>query len=280
MLAAALVSWLSASKLRICSNVPHNNKRHFARLAHMFTTQVTYITAGPEDADVPTPANASSSVPQASAAATKDTAAVFPHADGALSLAGPSHIIEAADAASLPPYPVLPAVSTAGADTTAVGLPTTAVDEAAVASVAPATAAEVPFRTALPSPPQNTAIRPVAPRRSAAFRHSMSAMPHKSSFMQSGISHQHPQRSHLSSFSPQNHNVGQQEETDTVKSGAMRMPRVSLSWDRKSTEGVLQRPLTAGHSKVPTALQQEQIAAQRARPQTAFTATHAWPNSR
>ena len=112
----------------------------------------------------------------------------------------------------------------------------------------------------VPSPPHIPAIRPVAPRPSSAFRHSMSAMPDKAP-----LPNLHPRSSHQLSGDDM---FMQQTSNGIAGDGSF--------WGRHD-EGTVQRPFTADQAKIPSALQEEHFGVQRHRPQTAFTAGHARP---
>ena len=134
-----------------------------------------------------------------------------------------------------------------------------AADSSCTSAFMPETAARQ-GNAVVPSPPHIPAIRPVAPRPSSAFRHSMSAMPNKAS-----LPHLHPHSGHQLSGDDM---LLQQTSNGIAGDGSF--------WGRHD-EGTVQRPFTADQAKVPSALQEEHFGVQHHRPQTAFTAGHARP---
>ncbi len=226
--------------------------------------------------DAPSAATAGASkaaMAYADAAATSNTADTS-------SLAAPVQVMPDVPALSCP---ALAGVATADSDATAADV----LMAAATAAAGPATAvggsaavADAAASIWAPPPPQIPAMHPAAPRRPSAFRHSMSAMPHKSSLMHSSMIHFRPQSSRCGSPLVQDRDAAQQEADPLDIPDFSTKTRDELRWSRRSKDAVWQRPETAGQVRLPVGLQEQHHAAQQSRPQTAFPARQEWPVSR
>lgn len=133
--------------------------------------------------------------------------------------------------------------------------------------------ADSPASFSAPPPPHLPASRPVAPRRIAAFRHSMSALPHRPFMRPDDLGHHHPSGKDHGSFPFRDSNL-QQEARTQVMSDSLAEGDGGLAQHRRRGAGVYQRPATAGRATSPS-LQEQHHAMQRSRPQTAHPAGQA-----
>ena len=154
----------------------------------------------------------------------------------------------------------------------AAALPSVVISREGFRHTDPDTTADGPASFSAPSPPHLPASRPVAPRRIAAFRHSMSAFPHRPS-MQPGLGHHHPPGARHGSF-PFRDSILQQEAHTPVMSDSLAEGDDRPAQHTRRGEGVFQRPATAGHATTPS-LRERHHAVQRSRPQTAHPAGQA-----
>ncbi|KAL0038568.1 hypothetical protein WJX77_010935 [Trebouxia sp. C0004] len=246
------------------------------------------LTPSAIEADGNSPAGSTADVPSAATAGASN--ATMAHADAAVisntadtsSSAAPVQVMPDVPALSSPAISVLPApaeTATADSDATAAEL----LMGAATAAAGPATAvggsatvADAAVSTWAPPPPHIPAMHPVAPRRSLAFRHSMSAMPNKSSLMHSSMTHSSWHERPL----VQGKDAAQLDTAPVDIPDLNKGTRDELRWSRRSKDAVWQRPVTAGQVRLPISLQEQHYAAQQSRPQTAFPARQEWPVSR
>lgn len=154
---------------------------------------------------------------------------------------------------------------------TAAGTLSTAKDQPAayaeeLSTAAADTTTSEPRADWAPSPPMIPAARRVAPRPSAFFRHSISAMPHAA----------HSQHHHATGldnhYIPALHHSHPKLDTSAVGKDAG-------VWGSNSKEGISKRPATAGPAISPTASHQV-LREQPSRPQTAAAADRVWPGVR
>ena len=160
---------------------------------------------------------------------------------------------------------------------TAVTQPDVTLDESNTSAAQDAT-----FTAWTPPLPETPAVRLGAPRRSAAFRHSISAMPH--SKLRAGLKHHSipALRPRYRKFAPLDEYMlsrkdrSPQEEADAVPNAEnAELP------DRFNRQGVLRRPATAGQARTQTALHHQELGAAALRPQTAAaSAGRAWRSGR
>ncbi|DBA69865.1 TPA: hypothetical protein ACH3X2_012577 [Trebouxia sp. C0005] len=237
-------------------------------------------------ADVPLDASSAATAGASNAAMARADAAVTSNTAGTSSLAAPVQVmpdVPALSSSAISVRPALAGAATAAEDATAADLLTAA----AIAAAGPATAAAGPATVAdaaasmwAPPPPHIPAMHPVAPRRSSAFRHSMSAMPHKSSLMHSSMTHSRPQSSRCGNPLGHDRDAAQLEAGPVDIPGLSKGTRDEIRWSRRSKDAVWQRPVTAGQVRLPIGLQEQHHAAQQSRPQTAVAARQEWPVSR
>ena len=137
----------------------------------------------------------------------------------------------------------------------------------------PDATADGPASFLAPSPPHLPASRPVAPRRIAAFRHSMSALPHRPFMRPDDLGHHDPPGTRHGSF-PFRDGKPQQEARVPIMSETLAEGHDGAAHHRRRGAGVFPRPATAGQATSPS-LQEQHHAMQRSRPQTAHPAGQA-----
>lgn len=124
-----------------------------------------------------------------------------------------------------------------------------------------------------PSPPLVPAVRRIAPRPSALFRHSISAMPHAAPFGHS----KHRNGPAFDDYcASAHHKIDSTLQHQAVRELGRGEAEVMCS---NSREGILKRPATAGQMRSQSALVQV-LGEQSSRPQTAAAAGRAWPRGR
>ena len=166
-------------------------------------------------------------------------------------------------------------------------------DAALPSSDTPATAADQPVTSAgavpqaaaggatseqwTPSPPLVPAVRPVAPRPTALFHRSISAMPHAAHFGKS--------KYHDASALGDHHISAIHRARPKLGSASHHAVNASANWGDAdlwggdSRQAVLKRPATAGQARTETALHQV-LGVPPSRPQTAAAAGRARPSTR
>ena len=128
-----------------------------------------------------------------------------------------------------------------------------------------------------PSPPMIPAARRIAPRPSALFRHSISAMPPAAHIAHSQHHSAPGLDSHYISAFHQSHPKLDSALHRTVYPSAYGKEGEVLGSNSK--EGISRRPATAGPARSPTSLLQV-LGEQPSRPQTVAAADRAWPSLR
>lgn len=126
-----------------------------------------------------------------------------------------------------------------------------------------------------PSPPLIPAVRRIAPRPSALFRHSISAMPYAAHYGHS---------KHHNAPAPDSQCVSAIHRSHPKINGTVQNQAASASaseddaevWCSNSRQGSLKRPATAGQVRSRTALHQV-LGKHSSRPQSAAAADRAWP---
>lgn len=207
-------------------------------------------------ADAATMATAWSSMPDAVTDLPADRAQ-----DGALQ--APQ---DAAPISSDPPATAAGSVPTVG------GWPGTSAE--ALSTAAADTATSDQRADWAPSPPLVPASRRTAPRPSALFRHSTSAMPHAARVRHSQHHHAPAFGSHRLSAHPKIDSTLQHEEVSASAS-----EDVAEVWCSNCAHNVSRRPATAGQIRSQTAFRQV-VEEQSSRPQTAAAAGRAWHSVR
>ena len=164
-----------------------------------------------------------------------------------------------------------PSATVAGSLPTSGNLPVTSAETFPTAAADSATSNQQ--ASWAPSPPLIPAVRRVAPRPSALFRHSISAMPHAAP---SGHSKHHNGPAFDGHCASAHHKIDTTLQHQAVRALGRGEAEVMCS---NSREGLLTRPATARQMRSQTALQQV-LGEQSSRPQTAAAAGRAWPRGR
>ena len=125
-----------------------------------------------------------------------------------------------------------------------------------------------------PSPPLIPAVRRIAPRPSALFRHSVSAIPHAAQLRHSKHHHAPAFDGYHASAHPKFNKSLQHQAVSASASGDG-----AEVWCSNSRQAVLKRPATAGQIRSQAALRQVPEG-QPSRPQTAAAAGRAWHSVR
>ena len=127
-----------------------------------------------------------------------------------------------------------------------------------------------------PPPPQMPATRSAAPRRTAALRHSISALPHATVLPQSP-DHAPAAMPNPCSAPPDTSRALQQQKAADVMSQSAEVADLQ-GWSGRHS--LVRRPATAGQSKSRAALHDGAFGAKAGRPQTATAAGRGWPAGR
>ena len=173
------------------------------------------------------------------------------------------------DAAAIAPDP---SATAAGSLSVAEDQPVTSAEALSTAAADSATSKQTAGWA--PSPPLFPAVRRTAPRPSALFRHSISAISHAAPLRHS--------KHHHAPACDGYHAPAHSQIDSTLQHQAVRASEIENDaevWCSNSREGVLKRPATAGQVRSQTALHQVPEE-QSSRPQTAAAAGRAWPPAR
>lgn len=189
--------------------------------------------------------------------------------DQPIDKADDSTLLSAQDATQLSSNTTAGALPTAGDQpVTYAETPSTAADDSATSE---------PRAVWAPSPPVIPAARRIAPRPSALFRHSISAMPHAAHSAHSQPHNAPDLDSHY--MSALHHSHSKLDSALHHTGYPFSHGKDAEVWGSNSREGVSRRPATAGPARSPTALR-EVLGEQPSRPQTAAAADRAWPSVR